>query len=130
LAPRPQAPSLAAAPVVDRFPLPSAGGWVFARLTGDYNGIHQWRWYARRFGFPAAFLHPQRVAGMCLAKLHGPDSDAQTLDLWIKGPLFYGANVLLQAAHGEDGLRFGLSLDGDPRAALAGNWRRGSGGDA
>jgi hypothetical protein len=66
-APRAQSPALSELTVVDRFPIPSSGGWGFGKLTGDYNGIHCWPWYARRFGFPTAFPHPQRVAGICLA---------------------------------------------------------------
>jgi hypothetical protein len=105
--------------------MPGGGGWGFGRLTGDYNGIHNWSWYARRFGFPAAFPHPQRVAGMCMARLREPDGDAQTVELWIKGPVFYRANVVLSAVSGKDGLRFGLSLEGDSRMALLGHWRSG-----
>lgn len=119
-------PDLAEVAEVERFRLPKSGGWRFGHLTGDYNGIHWWRWYARRFGFAAAFLHPQRSAGMCLARLRGPEAEAQTLDLWIKGPLFYGADVVLRGAEGEGGVRFGLSLVGDPRTALAGSWRGGA----
>jgi hypothetical protein len=123
--PRAQSPALSELTVVDRFPIPSGGGWGFGKLTGDYNGIHYWPWYARRFGFPTAFPHPQRVAGICLAKLKGPKTDAQTLELWIKGPVFYGANVVLSSAQSDDDLKFALSLEGDHRAALIGYWRSG-----
>lgn len=119
-------PDLADASMVDRFIMPKGGGWHFGKLTGDYNGIHNWPWYAQRLGFPTAFPHPQRVAGMCLARLKGPDTDVQSLDLWAKGPVFYATNVLLNAAQGNDGLRFGLSLEGDQRAAIIGHWRIGS----
>lgn len=111
--------------VVDRFPMPKSGGWGFGKLTGDYNGIHYWPWYARRLGFSTAFLHPQRVAGMCMARLREPDAEAQTLALWIKGPVFYGVDVVLNATKSDDGLCFGLSLEGDQRAALIGHWRSG-----
>jgi hypothetical protein len=60
---------------------------------------------------------------LCLARLRGPQSDAQTLDLWIKGPVFYGAEVVLSAVNGDGGLQFGLALAGDPRTAIAGAWR-------
>jgi hypothetical protein len=120
------APNVSEAPTVDRFRMPSGGGWAFGKLTGDYNGIHCWNWYARRLGFPKAFPHPQRVAAMCQSRLAGPDNEAQTLDLWIKGPVFYGADVALNAVVGEEGLRFGLSLDGDARSALLGHWRAGA----
>jgi len=121
-----EAPKLAEAAVVDRFSMPRGGGWHFGTLTGDYNGIHWAKWYARRLGFRAAFPHPQRVAGMCLARLRGPESEAQSLRLWIKGPLFYGARVALNAATIDQGVEFGLTLDGDQRLALLGQWRAGN----
>lgn len=121
-----QAPDLADAAAQYRFVIPGDKRWEFGAMTGDYNGIHQWRWYAKLFGFPAAFSHPQRTAGQCLSRLRAPDAAAQTLDLWIKGPVFYDAAVELNARQDEDGVRFGLSLAGDPRAALIGHWRKGA----
>lgn len=121
-----EAPNLARAAVVERFSMPRGGGWRFGTLTGDYNGIHWAKWYARRLGFRAAFPHPQRVAGMCLARLRGPQSEAQTLQLWIKGPLFYAARVVLNAATIHQGVQFGLSLDADHRVALSGQWQQSS----
>lgn len=123
---QPDSPNLAKASVVDNFQMPSGDGWAFAKLTGDYNGIHCWNWYARRLGFPKAFPHPQRVAAMCQSRLAGPDTDAQSLDLWIKGPVPYGNCVGLSAVDGGEGLRFGLALQGDARSALLGHWRAGA----
>lgn len=120
-----EAPKLAQAPVIERFSMPHGGGWHFGSLTGDYNGIHWANWYAQRLGFRAAFPHPQRVAGMCMARLRGPQSEAQTLRLWIKGPLFYSATVALNAAAIHQGVEFGLSLHGDQRVALSGQWQTG-----
>ncbi len=119
----PSAPTLCDAPVLAQFQMPTHGGWQFGALTGDYNGIHWASWYARRFGFRSAFLHPQRVAGLCLAKLAAPQSEAQRLDLWIKGPLPYGADVTLRAGQRDGALQFGLSLADDSRMALVGSWR-------
>ena len=130
-APPPPAPDLSNAPIVERWRMPVGGGWHFGALTGDYNGIHWSRWYARRFGFQSAFIHPQRVAGLCLARLQEPSSEAQTLDLWLRGPIAYGASVELAAGIGHDGLQFALSLAGDRRRALVGSWSpRPTGGDA
>lgn len=120
------APVLSAAEVIDRFRMPSGHSWEFGRLTGDYNGIHIFDWYARRLGFPRAFLHPQRAAGMCLARLAQPRLPAQSLDLWIKGPVFYGADVVLSAVADDGGVSFGLRLEGDPRSAIAGTWSAGA----
>jgi hypothetical protein len=124
--PEAASPELSGASEIERFQMPRRGGWRFGGLTGDYNGIHTWPWYARRFGFRTAFPHPQRVAGMCMARLRGPESDAQILELWIKGPVYYGANVVLSATTNDQGIQFGLSLDGDHRAALSGRWQRAS----
>jgi hypothetical protein len=130
-APPASAPDLSHAPVVNRWRMPGDGGWRFGALTGDYNGIHWSRWYARRFGFQSAFIHPQRVAGLCLARLQEPTSEAQTLDLWLRGPVPYGASVELAAGIGHDELQFALSLAGDPRRALVGSWSpRPTGSDA
>lgn len=120
-----EAPALSQAQLIERFSMPPGGGWHFGNLTGDYNGIHWAKWYARRLGFRAAFLHPQRVAGMCLARLQEPESEAQSLRLWIKGPLFYGARVGLKADPIQQGVQFGLFMDEDQRAALLGQWQAG-----
>ena len=125
-APQAAAPDLSQAAAVQRFRMPAGGGWAFGKLTGDYNGIHWSNWYARRLGFAQAFSHPQRVAAMCQSRLSGPAGAAQTLDLWIKGPVFYGAEVGLNAIDDEQGVRFGLSLQGDTRSALLGHWRIGA----
>lgn len=98
--------------------------WRYAGLTGDYNGLHQWDWYAHRMGFPAAFAHPQRILGQCLARLHDPGPAPLELDLWIKGPVFFGRNVTMRhhPLSATGGRGFGLWLDGDARPALVGTY--------
>ena len=119
---QPAAPDLSGATVVATFRTPRSGGWAFGGLTGDYNGIHTWRPYARRFGFPSAFMHPQRSAALCLKALGLGDAKAGTLRLWIKGPVFYDTEVTLVARNAPDGRHFGLSLAGDVRRAIVGSW--------
>ena len=81
------------ASVAARWVVPVDGRWRFGRLTGDYNGIHQWSWYARLFGFRGAFQHPQRVLGQCLAHLPRPVTQPPfCLNTWLKGPVYYGAD--------------------------------------
>lgn len=123
----PQAESpLSASPAVDGAAVaewrpPSHSRWRFGQLTGDYNGIHLAKWYARLFGFPRAFHHPQRILGQCLARL--PRSGAETparLDAWLKGPVFYDAKVALRAGAQAAGSTFALFVDGDRRPAILG----------
>jgi len=106
---------------LDRWRMPVGGGWRFGALTGDYNGLHLSDWYARRQGFARAFLHPQRVLGQCLTRLGPPEPDKPLrLDAWLKGPVFYGAQVGLRAAVQADATVFALHVGEDERPATVG----------
>jgi len=106
---------------LDHWRMPVGGGRRFGALTGDYNGLHLFDWYARRQGFERAFLHPQRVLGQCLARLGPPDPDKPLrLDAWLKGPVFYGAQVGLRAAVQADATVFALHVGEEERPALVG----------
>ena len=98
-----------------------AGHWTFGRFTGDYNGIHLWDWYARRFGFRRGLYHPPRVLGECLARLPRiEDQDGPVrLDVWLKGPVSHGAQVRLHAATSEHEASFALYAD-DARPSIVG----------
>jgi hypothetical protein len=119
----PALPDLANAAIASVFTMPTDGGMRFGKLTGDYNGIHWASWYARRLGFAEAFLHPQRVAGLCMSRLAGPIDLPQRLDLWLKGPVPYGSRVELRSRGEAGDVRFGVSLLGESRPAVAGHWR-------
>lgn len=110
---------------VARWRMPGGGGWSFGGLTGDYNGLHWSRWWARRFGFRADFLHPPRVLGMCLARLTAPSAGGpERLDAWLKGPVHYGAEASLREVAGTGGSLFALHADGEGRPAVVGSWTR------
>lgn len=99
------------------------GKWAFGSLTGDYNPMHQWDWYARTIGFRAASAHSQRIAAGCLSRLScWEDDDARQVDLWIKGPVYFGRDVVLR--HQERDSRaerdFAVWVTDDPRPALVG----------
>ncbi len=101
----------------------------FVGLSGDYNGVHMFGWYARKLGFPRAFFHPPRVLGQCLARLPQAGFDHPVrLDAWIKGPVFDGAPVKLRHEAGADDTRFALHVNEDERPAIVGHLRRGDGG--
>jgi hypothetical protein len=108
---------------VARWHTQRGAGLPFGRLTGDYNGIHLWSPYARLFGFPRAFHHPQLVLGQCMARLPDPGPERpQRLDAWLKGPVFYGADVVLRGRSHSDAFPFGLFAGGDARPAIVGCW--------
>ena len=124
--PATRSPDLEAAATIARFRMPSRGGWAFGRLTGDYNGIHVWTPYARRFGFAQAFAHPQRVAAICQARMRPPPGGVQRLDLWLKGPVFYGREIRLDVCGEPQDRVFGLALEPEGRHALCGRWQAGA----
>jgi acyl dehydratase len=113
-----------AAPVPDHdavaeWTVPAGSRARFGRITGDYNGIHLSDWYARLFGFRGAFHHPQRMLGQCLAHLPRTGRAMPTrLETWLKGPVYYGAEVALRAS--ADRAEFALFVAGDERPAILG----------
>lgn len=94
----------------------------FGRFTGDYNGIHFWDWYARRFRFRRALYHPPRVLGQCLARLPEPPAGRARLDAWLKGPVPHGAEVELAAARSDVGVTTFSLFAGEPRPSIVGRW--------
>lgn len=99
--------------------------WRYASWTGDYNGLHQWDWYARRLGFDGACAHPQRIVAQCLPRIANAVRGPQQLDLWLKGPVRYGAEVSLRERARPDGagVDFSLTAAASSRPALLGSWR-------
>lgn len=114
-----------AGPLVAEWTMSDAGHWKFGSFTGDYNGIHMWDWYARRFGFRRALYHPSRVLGECLARLPrvatttGRGETPQRLDVWLKGPVPHGASVRLRASLGATASNFALFAR-DERPSIVG----------
>jgi hypothetical protein len=95
--------------------------WQYGKLTGDYNGVHQWNWYARRLGFAAAFPHSQWVAAQCLGRMAKAESLPLQLDLWLKGPVYFGRDVIHHQSRSDAGRDFALWIDGEQRPALVGS---------
>lgn len=107
--------------VIARWRTLSGVGRRFGRMTGDYNGIHLWHWYARAFGFRQAFHHPQLVLGQCMARLPARDTVIpQRLDAWLKGPVYCDIEVTLRAAIETKRAVFSLTADGEDRPAVVG----------
>ncbi len=109
--------------VLARWHTSSGAGWRFGRLTGDFNGVHWSRWYARMFGFRRDFHHPQFVLGQCVARLPALDpARGQRLDAWLKGPVYYGSDASLRATTDPDGAAFALYVEGEDRPAIVGRY--------
>jgi len=110
-----------------RWQTTDAAGWRFAALTGDYNGIHYWSWYARLMGFRRAFLHPQLVLAQCLSHLDlSRGSERERLDVWLRGPVYLRTAVQLFVSATARDTDFHLLPDDEHRPAVLGRWRSGA----
>jgi len=126
--PEPASPTTSApsdiGPPIAEWSMRDADHWTFGGFTGDYNGIHLWDWYARRFGFRHALYHPPRVLGECLARL-APVATITTehgrlrLDAWLKGPVPHGAQVRMHATTTANASTFAL-FAGEERPCIVG----------
>jgi len=125
----PAAPSVDEQTEVAGWRTENGGGLRFSGLSGDYNGIHYLDAYARIFGFRGAFHHPHALVGQSLARLPAPQGSAQRLELWLKGPVYYGSEVRLTAAREAAGVAFALEAQGNGRPALLGRWSEATAGE-
>jgi hypothetical protein len=113
----PESPSTGDTPVA-AWPMPGGGGLRFARLTGDYNGIHLWNAYARLFGFPKAFFHPLRVVAQALGHARVLPACPWGLDVWLKGPVLHDSQVELRERDDPRGTVLALFAAHDARPAI------------
>jgi hypothetical protein len=98
------------------------GGWRFARLSGDLNGLHYSSTYARMLGYEGDFSHAPAILTDSLERLP-PQLLERTrlrLDADFKGPVYYGREVALRGEVAEDRARFDLYCAGNSRPCLSG----------
>jgi acyl dehydratase len=97
------------------------GARQFGTLTGDYNGVHWANRYARLFGLEGAFAHPHRALAAMVDRVPGLDvAQPFTLEVWFKGPVYYGRTYELAVGRDGPSTLFGARLAGDPRPAVVG----------
>jgi len=98
--------------------LPDGIGFRFARISGDTNGIHYNRWYARMLGFERALAQPILVLTRSLNRLTDVDSAPFRLDAFLKGPVYYNSNVFLKGSIDGGAVRFDVYCEDNPRPCL------------
>jgi hypothetical protein len=108
-----------------RLLLGRGGAWSMGVLTGDFNGLHLFRPYARLFGYRDAFAHPPLTLGLSLARLAPAGSLPFSLETWIRGPIHYRRELLLRHQESGHQLLFQLSMAGENRPGLVGRLLRG-----
>lgn len=109
------------ADMVDAWFLPAGKGLSFAAVSGDGNGIHYSKFYARLFGFERDFAQPLLVLAGSVERLLNAGYDrAVSLDVALKGPFYYERTIILKKASIKDVTRFDIYSEGNPRPCLEG----------
>jgi len=122
----PQLENIPDAPEIARWFLPTGIGLAFARLSGDGNPLHYWKFYAKLFGFSRDFAQPLLVLAGTLARLEEkhPQNNVK-LDIAFKGPLYYGNDVILKSMENAHSERFDIYSEGNPRPCICGHLQYG-----
>ena len=106
----------------EKWTISKEGVWNFAKVTGDYNGVHFLNSYAKFFGFNSAFAHPHRALMSIFEHLPRVDvSSPFQLNVYFKGPVYYAKQLLLSYQEENGILDFALRVDGDGRPAILGS---------
>ena len=86
---------------------PAKGGFRFALISGDYNGISYVVRYARIFGFKCAFAHGQSSVIQCVQPLPEISQEKPIrIDVALKGPIYYSSAVKMKYIPCGRGYRF------------------------
>lgn len=104
-----------------RWHLPAGMGFRFARISGDGNGIHFSKAYARILGFERDFAQPFLVLGNAVNHVaEARRRPCLSLDVAYKGPLYYERDVIMKSARITGANRFDLYSVGNPRPCMTG----------
>ena len=117
----PRLDTLGVAPVLREWHLPAKHRFRFARVSGDTNGIHYWKAYARMSGFKRDFAQPIRLVAESVASLPDIDMNKPTvLEYFLKGPVYYEKNLYIKNVQTKDSSRFDLYYSGNDKPCING----------
>jgi hypothetical protein len=106
---------------VTRWYLPEGLGFRFAKISGDGNGLHYSKQYARLVGFERDFVQPFLVLGNAMNRI--PDTNTEnavSLDVAFKCPVYYERNVIIKGALNSSPKQFEIYNEGNERPCLIG----------
>jgi hypothetical protein len=109
------------AKVIAQWFLPGVNGFRFARISGDGNGIHYSKFYARLLGFERDFAQPFLILGNAIKNLMNNEKD-NTISLYVafKGQFYYERNVTIRGVKTNNRNRFDIYSEGNDRPCING----------
>ena len=113
--------SIPEAKEIARWFLPGGIGFRFARISGDGNGIHYSKLYARLLGFERDFAQPFLMLGNSTNYLMDNGKiNAVSLDVAFKGQFYYRRNVIIRGVKKNGSHRFDIYTEGNDRPCING----------
>lgn len=104
-----------------RWFLPGGNGFRFARISGDGNGIHYSKRYARLLGFERDFAQPFLILGNALNHLLSYEKPYPvSLRAIFKGQFYYQRYVTLRGVKKGGRNRFDIYSEGNDRPCISG----------
>ena len=109
------------AKVIAKWFLPGGNGFRFARISGDGNGIHYSKFYARLLGFERDFAQPFLILGNAINHLMNNEKNNTTsLYVAFKGQFYYERNVTIKGMKTNSRNRFDIYSEGNDRPCING----------
>jgi len=109
------------AETIGQWYLPAKDRFRFARISGDSNGIHYSKPYAKMLGFQRDYAQPLRVAAKCVELLPVSFSrETVRLNLYYKGPVYYNSELTLNHQEIKGAHRFDLFCEGNHKPCIRG----------
>ena len=113
--------SIPDAKIIAEWFLHSGNCFRFARISGDGNGIHYSKFYARLLGFERDFAQPFLILGNTLKYLNNNEKNGTiSLSVAFKGQFYYDKNVTIKGVEIDGGNRFDIYSDGNDRPCMSG----------
>ncbi len=107
--------------LVESWFLQNGTGLGFARISGDGNPIHYFKKWAQIFGFERDFSQPLLVLANSVFRLEKYGfKDPVSLDVSLKGPVYYGGNVMIKINKTSGDNRFDLYSGTNQRPSICG----------
>jgi len=116
---QPELPLISEPKTVASWHLPDGVGFRFSRISGDANGIHYSSLYARLHGFKRDFAQPILILSKSLSRFSDFEASRFRLLALFKGPVYYKSNVSLKRVSSEEGIRFDIYCEDNPRPSLS-----------
>lgn len=99
--------------------LPEGMGYKFAKISGDGNGLHYSKQYAKLFGFERDFAQPFLIIGQAFGVMKAlPYDRPMLLDVEFKGQCYYNKKISIKTEV-EAPQRFDIYCQGNNRPCMS-----------